>query len=68
MAQWNLLSARERAELIAHEMVKNMRDHYYFDVRSGKKEKPKSESPWDAMRRRFFGGTIHAKDAKDAKE
>jgi len=48
------LSAQERVKLMAHELHKNMREHYYFDKRApGEKvDKPKGEAPWDVMRKR----------------
>jgi hypothetical protein len=44
---------------MAHEMVKNMRAHYEFDVRGAEGKKPESGGgvpPWVTMRQRFFGG------------
>ena len=62
-AQWDRIAPQERGELIAHEMVKNMRDHYYFDKRSEKLkqdepdlERPKQTAPWEQIKSRFFGG------------
>lgn len=49
------LHPQERAELMAHELHRSMREHYYFDVRAPgeKAEKPKrGEFAWDEMRKR----------------
>lgn len=53
---WLQLKAQERGMLMAHELHKSMRDHYYYDVRApGEKvEKPKATMPWDRYREKFF--------------
>ncbi|MDE2105974.1 MAG: hypothetical protein KGL39_52615 [Patescibacteria group bacterium] len=55
---WCGLPAQMRGKLMAHELHKNMREHYYFDMKNpdeqSKAEKPKA--PWDAAREKFFGG------------
>lgn len=55
---WERLPVQRRAKLIAHELHKGMRDHYYYDKRpeAEKGEKPKGEAPWDVMRKRYLGG------------
>ena len=48
----------ERARLMAHELVKSMRDHYAFDVRQktgASSGTEKREAVGEAMRRKFFG-------------
>jgi len=59
-SQWDRLDPQEKGRLMAHEMVKNMREHYHFDKRTaaGEKnvEKPKGTAPWDMIKNRFFGG------------
>ena len=42
-----------KAELLAHEEIKNMRDHYYMDKR-GRPKQNVAVDPRAAMRSRFF--------------
>jgi hypothetical protein len=59
---WSRLNRCEQAELMAHEMHKNMRAHYEWDkqranpTREGQPsaEQPKVVAPWEALAQRFF--------------
>ena len=55
---WVRLDPQMRAELLAHELHKNMRDHYYYDLRKPGEtvEKPKMPMAHELMRKKFFGG------------
>jgi hypothetical protein len=57
-SEWLAESPILKAKLIAHELVKGMRDTYNFDQRSAVGEKgasgPKQPAPWDTIRSRFF--------------
>lgn len=51
------LTAQERGMLMAHELHRSMREHYFYDVGSGageKVEKPKPVAPWDRYRSEFM--------------
>lgn len=59
---WVGLSSAMKAELLAHEMHKRMREHYEFDQRTNEgkpAEKPKRHDIMSVMRNRFFGGGIN---------
>ena len=50
---WESLKPAMKAELLAHEEIKNMRDHYYMDKR-GRPKQNVAVDPRAAMRSRFF--------------
>lgn len=57
MWQWEKLPTQRRAELIAHELHKNQREHYYHDVSRRDKKKGEKKTglmPHEQMRERFF--------------
>ncbi len=44
-----------RAKLMAHELVKGMRETYNFEQRmDNRNDAPKQQAPWDLIRQRFF--------------
>lgn len=57
---WERLPTHVKGMLLAHEIHKNMRDHYHTDVmnkgkdRGGRRDADKPEAPWTAMRKKFF--------------
>ncbi len=53
---WLAESPIVRAKLVAHELVKGMRETYNFEQRldSEKSDTPKQPAPWDLIRQRFF--------------
>ena len=57
--RWAQLPDSTRGWLMAHELEKNMRDHYYFDARqksgAGGAEKPPGKSVADLIRERWQG-------------
>ena len=56
---WRRLSAVERAQLMAHEQHKAMRDHYYFDQHKTGDDPDRRRPqpmPHELMRERFWGG------------
>jgi len=65
---WSQLPVQMRGWLMAHELEKNMRDHYYFDVRqkNGKKgpEKPPAASVADLIREKWQGKPSNIADKK----
>lgn len=55
-ADWVREPVTERAKMIAHELVKGMRESYVAEKmrKSGDKPKTPGGAPWDKIRNRFF--------------
>ena len=56
-SEWLAESPIIKAKLMAHELVKAMRDSYMFEQRMDAGEKggtPKGPAPWDVIRNKFF--------------
>ena len=54
---WLVEHPRLRAQMMAHELVKGMRDAYLIEQRQAVAEKrpnPKQPAVWDTIRSRFF--------------
>ncbi len=56
---WLRLTEATRAKLLAHEMHRNMREHYEYDQRAPAEKKPGGNTalaPWVRMREAFLNG------------
>ncbi len=60
---WEAEHPMIRAQLIAHELHRQMREAYHAEKRLEKlgkaDEGPRAEAPWDSVRRQFFGSAGH---------
>ena len=63
LSAWRALPADERAELMAHEVHRSLRERWYSaKLRAARKQaagepgKTRSQAPWDAVQRMFLEG------------
>lgn len=58
-SDWLAESPILRAKMVAHELIKGMRDTYNLEVRQAMIERgettgPKAPAPWESIRAKFF--------------
>ena len=57
-SEWLAESPVLRAKLVAHELLKGMRDTYHFEQRQAAgasgESAPRQPAPWDVIRNQFF--------------